>query len=1313
MSNTEKLIKQLNENKEIRKLQEKVVKPAVRIQQVKNNLIILAHDLLVSKKINDSLYRKIQLLTYSKTSEKKLNESYDTLKKLKTTVKKSEQLQGPVKTKKITVTDFKNENKFKKSVKELNETLAKKADKLKNLVSYKGFLNDKQDNIYFRFYNFITDDYLYKVSEEYLKIKNYKIGSNKDYVPIEKTEHTRKKTFVFPFTGNITKILNNYLMNIYKQQKFTFKLTIEFSFLRIKVDDEGFKTKYIGDKNNYITVEFDLRLASTNTRPEGFKNPVVVDNKKDIDKIINKLADLNLIEYFMNESASSEWKFYRFLDVKFHVYEMNTPIGKINQLPIHFKEGSNEKALIKYENYDDYLCFWRCLSYHQMNPKPEDPRNINKKMKQLFNDYYNKEKDIKNYNGVEFVAYDKEYTDEALDNDEYDKKNDEIDLIEKHFNININVYTHDDPESLQIDRRSICNYEDTLNLMRYNNHFMYITNLQQIRHCYRCRKCDKIFKNMEACNRHEKTCDELVKHTFPGGKYDKSKSIFDKIEDLYNDLIKKEKTYIMYHNYKPIVSNDDKYYPYECVFDFEAILKKIESKDETKQLQITSEHVPVSVSIFSNVPEYDVKPTFLCNDKPYKLIDEFITTILNISLKAESINKIKYANIIEFLDAYVNNIQNDLDRFKERNGTPEKYNDKQLKLLSRHENALKNVTSLKTQFDNWYLTLPIVSFNGSKYDINLMKQYLYKSLEDHGETVSFSIKKANSYMSLKTQHLQFLDIRSYLAPNYSYDAFIKAYKCKLEKGFFPYDYFNSYDKINNTELPPHEAFFNKLKNKNITDEEYNVCINAWKDNNMKTFKDFLEWYNNLDVLPFVEAIEKMKEFYKLKRLDIFKDGVSLPGLVLKYLIKSTDSEFYLFDEEDKITKEDRKRNNLFYLLKDSIVGGPSIIFNRYHEANKTYIRGLNKLCKKIIGYDANALYLWAIAQEMPTGKHEHITNYDLNQLKQDILNDNLFGFIKVDIETPEHLKEKFSEMTPIFKNATIKFEDIGEYMQNFHTENNIKFNQGNKLIGSYFGKEIVLYSPLLKWYLQEGLIITKFHCAIQYKPEYAFNKFADEVSDARRAGDVDSAYELIAETMKLFGNSAYGKTITNKEKFVSTSYGNEDNISKKINSPHFKDLEILYGQKYEVTSTKREITMDLPLQIGVAVYHLAKLRMLQFYYNFIDKYIDRSDFQMCQMDTDSNYFAFSEDDIDKIIKPEMREEYERDKINFLPSESEELHPTFQVDGVRFTYKMYDKRKPGLFKIECKKDKLISLCSKMYCASDITEEKIKLSCKGID
>jgi hypothetical protein len=141
--------------------------------------------------------------------------------------------------------------------------------------------------------------------------------------------------------------------------------------------------------------------------------------------------------------------------------------------------------------------------------------------------------------------------------------------------------------------------------------------------------------------------------------------------------------------------------------------------------------------------------------------------------------------------------------------------------------------------------------------------------------------------------------------------------------------------------------------------------------------------------------------------------------------------------------------------------------------------------------------------------------------------------------------------------------------------------------------------------------------------------------------------------------------------------------------------------------------MELPLQIGVAVYHLAKLRKLDFYYYFIDKYINRSDFELLEIDTDSNYFAFSEDNIEKLIKPEMREKYENDKYKFLPSESEELHPTFNVDEVRFNYAQYDKRTPGLFKVETTKYKMISLCSKMYCAAGDTDYFEWRACKNIE
>ena len=79
----------------------------------------------------------------------------------------------------------------------------------------------------------------------------------------------------------------------------------------------------------------------------------------------------------------------------------------------------------------------------------------------------------------------------------------------------------------------------------------------------------------------------------------------------------------------------------------------------------------------------------------------------------------------------------------------------------------------------------------------------------------------------------------------------------------------------------------------------------------------------------------------------------------------------------------------------------------------------------------------------------------------------------------------------------------------------------------------------------------------------------------------------------------------------------------------------------------------------------------------------------------------------------MRAEYEKDKYNFLPSESNELHPTFKVDGKAFTYAQYDKRKPGLFKVETKKYKMISLCSKMYCAAEDTNYCECCACKNIE
>ena len=62
---------------------------------------------------------------------------------------------------------------------------------------------------------------------------------------------------------------------------------------------------------------------------------------------------------------------------------------------------------------------------------------------------------------------------------------------------------------------------------------------------------------------------------------------------------------------------------------------------------------------------------------------------------------------------------------------------------------------------------------------------------------------------------------------------------------------------------------------------------------------------------------------------------------------------------------------------------------------------------------------------------------------------------------------------------------------------------------------MLLATPLLKWYLEHGLEVTKVHQVIEFTPEPCFKPFGDAVSDVRRAGDADPRKAVIADTMKL------------------------------------------------------------------------------------------------------------------------------------------------------------------------------------------------------
>ena len=150
-----------------------------------------------------------------------------------------------------------------------------------------------------------------------------------------------------------------------------------------------------------------------------------------------------------------------------------------------------------------------------------------------------------------------------------------------------------------------------------------------------------------------------------------------------------------------------------------------------------------------------------------------------------------------------------------------------------------------------------------------------------------------------------------------------------------------------------------------------------------------------------------------------------------------------------------------------------------------------------------------------------------------------------------------------------------------------------------FGQKILIISPLLKWYVQHGLKVTKIHHVVEYTPATYFQRFGEQVSDARRAGDIDPNKKIVAETKKLEDNS-HGKTVTNKERHTDVLYCQEEQVRRRVVNSSFRRCNQLEEKTFELEMSKKTIRLDLSMQIGCFVYQYAKLLMLQFYYGFVD-----------------------------------------------------------------------------------------------------------------
>ena len=330
---------------------------------------------------------------------------------------------------------------------------------------------------------------------------------------------------------------------------------------------------------------------------------------------------------------------------------------------------------------------------------------------------------------------------------------------------------------------------------------------------------------------------------------------------------------------------------------------------------------------------------------------------------------------------------------------------------------------------NWINQVPVVGFNSGHYDLKLIRKYFVPVMtQDRGV---YAAEKNGRIMFINTPKFKFLDVMNYLAPGITYDKWVKTYRATLAKSWLPYEWFDSPDKLDYPRLPPYFAWYSQLKGAYVlSPKEYAACQRIFQERGMKTFGDWLKYYNNLDVAPFLEALQKMKAFYTNLGVDIFKDAVSLPGVSKQYILRKTlkGRKGYKPPELYAPNKE------AYDMLKAAVVSGLSLVFTRKHVAGETKIRSHqygddSRLTRRILGYDANSLYPSTMMKEIPCGEGV-VTTYANPEaaamvLPQALRSEEWFGFAEVDIEVPKELCPSSKSFRPSSSTAAFPITRYG------------------------------------------------------------------------------------------------------------------------------------------------------------------------------------------------------------------------------------------------------------------------------------------------
>ena len=1073
--------------------------------------------------------------------------------------------------------------------------------------------------------------------EGYTKSFDIELRDNKD--PLVQLQESRKA---------IEYLFDNQL-KISKGFKYVETLQVKF----IKFSN-GQKT----EKNGFFNSKADLILNNTNIQSS---------------LQISKQHILNIISQWVSEGSG-----WTVESIESHHLNITnySPLKGSSYIELS-PEIKKSKGLINIKN-EDNECFRWCHIRH-LNPQNKNPQRITKTDKNFIKQL--------DYSNIEFPVTVKQ-----------------INKIEKQNNIRINLFGYEEKQKFPI-YISQEKFQDHMELLLINkdkkNHYVLVKNFNkfmfdQTKHnCKKhfCMYCLQCFSREDVLAEHVKNCLSI------NGK----------------QAIKmpKKGQHVNFRNYHKQIPA-----PFVIYADFEAITEKVHGclpNNEKSYTEAYQKHIDCG---------YGYKLVCHYNDEFSKPVQVFRGENAVYNFMEKMIEEVEWCKSIikkHFNKPLVMTEENKLDfeSAKYCHICKNRYSEEDIcvrdhcHITGKYRGSAHQDCNLKLRLSPTNIQIPVFFHNLRGYDSHLIMQQIGEIAKKHvyknkkGEECQMDINcipnNMEKYMAFMLgKHLLFLDSFQFmsssldnLTKNLPDDAFIftqqeftgEQYNLMKQKGTYPYDYMDSFQKFNDTQLPIKKDFFSILYNQHITHEQYNHAQTVWNTFDLKTMGDYHDLYLKSDTLLLADIFENFRktclQYYKLDPCHYF----SSPGLSWDAMLKMTKIKLELITDID-----------MFQFIEKGLRGGTSYIANRFSEANNKYMENFdeNKPSKYIMYLDANNLYGWAMSQYLPTGNFKWLT-------KEQIKKTNLANYseehdegllLEVDLDYPQELHDLHNDYPLAPEKLKVNKNMLSDYCQKISEKFNISSGQVHKLITTLGKKEkYVLHYRNLQLYLSLGLKLKKVHRVLQFNQSPWLKKYIDFNTNKRTLSKNDFEKNFF----KLMNNSVFGKTMENLRKRVDVRLvTNKEKLLKLSSKPSYVSSKIFNENLVAIHKIKETLLMNRPAFVGACILDLSKTFMYDFHYNYIKcKYGDKA--KLLFTDTDSLTY--------EIETPDAYADFFDNKDIFDNSDYNKKSP-FYFD--------HNKKVIGKFKDEASGipvTEFVGLRSKMY-SYTLDNKQSKRTAKGI-